>query len=64
MKSFIIVEDLEGLRLAALNGIEIAVPVNNKEIYLALKEVICDGYHYNGGAIFTLNGTMYQYMYL
>lgn len=64
MKSFIIVEDLEGLRLAALNGIEIAVPVNNKEISSALKEVICDGYHYNGGAIFTLNGTMYQYMYL
>ena len=62
MKSFIIVEDLEGLRLAALNGIEIAVPVNNKEISSALKEVICDGYHYNGGAIFTLNGTMYQYM--
>ena len=64
MKSFIIVEDLEGLRLAALNGIEIAVPVNNKEISLALKEVIRNGYHYSGGAIFTLNGTMYQYMYL
>lgn len=64
MKSFIIVEDLEGLRLAALNGIEIAVPVDNKEISSALEEVIRNGYHYNGGAFFTLNGTMYQYMYL
>lgn len=64
MKSFIIVADLEGLRLAALNGMEFAYPVNNKEISSAITEVIRDGYHYNGGALFTLEGTMYQYMYL